>query len=166
MIRLSYLPLLLLLSPAWLSAQVAQEFRSESLSQLDRRFMEDQRIRVDDLARFNLGRQLNGDRDHDLAILQDLLDRRLVRAGQTLELQAMGMVLGDLLAEELGMTWVVYQDQLGRSRALHMPATEHYLFPVTMISRRVEVGAPVAMQNIYDKAYQLMLPHKPRLPFQ
>ena len=166
MSRLSTCLLALILSLGWLPATAQQELQITGLTNLDREFMRTQRSRIDELSRGNLGRQLNGQREHDLAILQGLLDRRLVRAEQTVELQAMGMVLGDLLAEQLGMRWVIYLDKLGRSRALRMPGTDHYLFPVTMISRRAEVGAPVDVQAIYSKAYELMLPHKPKLPFQ
>ena len=158
--------LALVLSLGWLPAAAQQELQITGLTSLDREFMHTQRTYIDDLARGKLGRQLNGQRNHDLVILQDLLDRRLVRAEQPVELQAMGMVLGDLLAEQLGMHWVIYLDELGRSRALRMPDTDHYLFPVTMISRRAEVGAPVDVQAIYSKAYELMSPHKPKLPFQ
>ena len=71
-----------------------------ALGTLDSQFMEQQRNRIDGLARFDLGRQLQADKNHNLDILQTLLDRRVVTANQTVELQAMGVVLGDLLAAE------------------------------------------------------------------
>ncbi len=160
--------LILSLSLSLLSAPTtaAGEPVITQLTNIDRRFMQGQRDRIDSLARTHFGQQINGDKANDLSILQKLLDRQLVRADQTLELQAMGVVLGDLLAAELGMRWIIYQDKLGRSRALHMPATEYYLFPVTMISRRVEADAEVNTNAVYDKAYRLTYPHKTRLPFQ
>lgn len=136
-----------------------------SMSQLDREFMQQQRGRIDDIARSELGRQINGDKDNDLDILQDLVDRRLVRADQTLELQAMGFVLGDLLAEDLGMKWVIYEDRYGRSRALRLGQSDNFLFPVTMISRRIEAGAPVSVIAVFDKARNMILPYKTPLPF-
>ena len=84
--------------------------RISQLSSIDRTFMSNQRSRIDYLARMRLGRQLNSSRDNNLAILQALLDRRLVKSGQTLELQAMGVVLGDELARELSLRWVVVED--------------------------------------------------------
>ena len=136
------------------------------LTALDRGYMDARRSEIDDLSRRYLGRQLRGEKANDLAILQALLDQRRVKPGQTAELQGMGMVLGDLLGDELGMHWVTYEDKLGRSRALRLGDTEHYLFPVTMISRRVEAGSRVNVVAVYDKAYRIIAPHKTPLPFQ
>jgi hypothetical protein len=147
-------------------SQAQQPPRIEPLGALDRSFMQQQRSRIDDLARIKLGRQLRGEREHDLQLLQDLLDRRWVRADQKTELQAMGVVLGDLLAEDLGMRWVVYEDAVGRSRALRLEQTDNYLFPMTMISRRVEAGASVSVEVVYRKASEMIEPYRTPLPFQ
>jgi hypothetical protein len=137
-----------------------------ALTQLDRQFMQEQRQRIDELARSRLGRQLNGSPENDLSILQTLLDRKLVGQDQSLELQAMGMVLGDILAREQAAKWVVYQDQRGRSRALQLGGTDNFLFPVTMISRRAEADAEVDVTAIYEKANRIMQPYRRPLPFQ
>jgi hypothetical protein len=138
----------------------------ESLAIVDRTYMQEQRQRIDELARVNLGRQLHREKAHDLGILQALLDRRLIQPEQTLELQAMGLVMGDILALELELTWVVYEDKYGRSRALRLADTDNFLFPMTMISRRVEAGATVSVQAVYDKAYKMIAPYRKPLPFQ
>ncbi len=143
-----------------------QQYRLSKIGAIDIRFMAQQRVRIDDLARFDLGKQLQGDKANDLDILQTLLDRRLVRADQTLELQAMGVVMGELLAQELNMEWVIYEDRYGRSRALKFKYSDNFLFPVTMISRRAEVGADVQVEKIYRKAMELMKPHRQSMPFQ
>ena len=151
-----------------LSASVAAELspRISDLGSLDREFMARQRQSVDDLARSQLGRQLRIEKANDLAILQALLDRRLVRSGQKMELQAMGVVMGDLLVSELGMKWIVYQDSAGRSRALQLNGSENVLFPITMISRRAEVGAAVDVEAIYAKAMRFIELFRRPLPFQ
>ncbi|MDG1829607.1 MAG: DUF3806 domain-containing protein, partial [Luminiphilus sp.] len=59
-------------------------------------------------------------------------------------------VLGDLFATELNMNWVVYRDPAGRSRALQYGASEVFLFPITMISRRWAVGHQRAVTDIFD----------------
>ena len=137
-----------------------------ALGSLDRQFLQQQRNRVDELARFDLGRQLQTDKNNNLGILQTLLDRRVVTADQTLELQAMGVVLGDLLAAELGMKWVIYEDRYGRSRALQLGSSDNFLFPITMISRRVEAGAQVDVTAVYEKAYKIIDPYRTPLPFR
>jgi len=148
------------------AAGAQTQVRIGELSQLDRQFMAQQRESINDLAAANLGRRLSGDKENDLQILQLLLDKRLVTSEQTRELQAMGVVMGDLLAADLDMDWVIYEDKQGRSRALRYRETDEYLFPVTMISRRREAGNTTPVVEIYRKAYDIIAPLQPPLPFQ
>ena len=132
----------------------------ESLTAIDRQFMGDQRMRVEQLAN-RLGRGLTGVADRDLDTLQRMLDGRLVPAEDTLTLQAMGVVFGDLLGDRLDMDWVVYRDNKGRSRALRYRQMEVYLFPVTMISRRQEGGSERRLKPLFDDTVRdtrLLLP--------
>lgn len=140
--------------------------RIDELSYLDHQYMEQQRTLLEDLARRNYGSGFSGDKERDLKLLQDMLDDRVVRPDQTRELQAMGLIMGDLLAEDLGMHWVVYEDSKGRSRALRYLQTDNYLFPVTMISRRREAGNDKPVVEIYQKAYDIIAPLRPDMPFQ
>ncbi|MEK9934735.1 MAG: DUF3806 domain-containing protein, partial [Luminiphilus sp.] len=78
----------------------------EPLTAIDRQFMADQRQRVEQLAN-RLGRGLTTNVDRDLDTLQRILDDRMVPADDTLTLQAMGLVFGDLLGQQLDMNWVV-----------------------------------------------------------
>ena len=121
----------------------------EPLTALDRQFMAEQRMRVEQLAN-RLGRGLTGVVDRDLDTLQRILDERMVPAEDTLTLQAMGLVFGDLLGERLDMDWVVYRDSKGRSRALRYRQIDVYLFPVTMISRRQEGGSERRLKPLFD----------------
>ncbi len=114
----------------------------------------------------NLGRKFNGNKDHDLDILQSLLDRKLVRTEQKLQLQGMGVIMGDLFAHELNMHWVIYEDRLGRSRALRYQNTDNYLFPMTMISRRREVDNLSTVAAIYQRAVDLIKPQLSKVPLQ
>ena len=132
----------------------------ESLTAIDRQFMADQRMRVEGLAN-RLGRGLTGVADRDLDTLQRILDDRLVPAQDTLTLQAMGVVFGDLLGDHLDMDWVVYRDHKGRSRALRYRQMDVYLFPVTMISRRQEGGSARRLKPLFDdtaRDTRLLLP--------
>ena len=132
----------------------------ESLTAIDRQFMADQRMRVEGLAN-RLGRGLTGVADRDLDTLQRILDDRLVPAQDTLTLQAMGVVFGDLLGDRLDMDWVVYRDHKGRSRALRYRQMDVYLFPVTMISRRQERGSERRLKPLFNDTVRdtrLLLP--------
>jgi hypothetical protein len=136
------------------------------LTNVDREYMNQQRAAIDDLAGRNFGGRISGDTVHDLNVLQRLLETGAVQADQTLELQAMGIVLGDLLAADLDLHWVIYRDNVGRSRALRYRQSDEYLFPATMISRRREADNRKSVADIYQKAYDIMAARKPALPFQ
>jgi len=144
----------------------AGEAKISELSYLDRQFMDQQRALLEELTSRHYGLRFNGNRDHDLELLQRLLDERLVRGDQTRELQAMGVIMGDLLAADLGLRWVVYEDYQGRSRALRDGDTDTYLFPITMISRRREVDNRTPVADIYNKARDIIIDSRPALPFQ
>ena len=157
------LPMLILLA-APVSAQ--DRVWISDLSALDRQYMTRQRTSIDDIARRHFGQGFIGHKDRDLALLQRLLDSGLVRPDQTRELQAMGKILGDLLADELGMHWVIYEDKQGRNRALRYRETDNYLFPMTMISRRQEVANQTPVREIYQRAVDAITPYRTPLPFQ
>lgn len=148
-----------------LSAQ-AEELTIGELSTLDRQYMLQQRNLVDGIARNHFGHGISGDKARDLDTLQRLLDRRLVGPTDTRELQAMGIVMGDLLAAELDMQWVVYEDQLGRTRALRDGRSDSFLFPVTMISRRVEVGNTDRVSEVYQRARDTVMAQREPLPYR
>ncbi len=159
---IGFLTLLMLIG----NVSAGDEQRISSLTALDRQYMDIQRQAIDDLARRHLGRQLNHNTDNNLSILQALLDQKLVRQEQIQLLQSMGVVLGNRLAADLSMQWVVIEDRYGRSRALRLGATDNLLFPITMISRRAKVGARVSTQEIYQKAKDIMQPFIQKGPFQ
>ena len=162
--RYSLLLLVLLLPGGVVQAQ--PEPRVGELSYLDQQFMAQQRALLEELAATNLGRRFNGQRDKDLELLQLLLDRKLVRSEQARELQAMGIIMGDLLAKEHDLRWVVYEDELGRSRALRDDVSDTYLFPVTMISRRRVVDNTTPVADIYTRASTIITEQRPGRPFQ
>ena len=122
----------------------------EPLTAIDRQFMDDQRQRVEQLAN-RLGRGLTADVDRDLDTLQRILDDSMVRADDSLTLQAMGLVFGDLLGQQLDMDWVVYRDRKGRSRALRYREMDIFLFPVTMISRRQQGGSDRRLKQLFEE---------------
>ena len=134
--------------------------RIEPLTAIDQQFMSDQRARVEQLAN-RLGRNLSGQAIRDIDTLQRLLDDGLVPSIDTLSLQAMGVVFGDLLGSQLGMGWIVYRDNAGRSRALSHRDTDVTLFPMTMISRRYQSGSTRRLQSLYDETVANTRPQLP-----
>lgn len=131
----------------------AERSRVEALSGVDRRRLEEQRNLVDELARRHVGTPLSaGHSLEDLRVLQELLDEEILDPDQTYELQALGVALGDVLAEQYGLEWVVVNDEIGRSRALRYGEGEDFVFPVTMISKRVEAKLQVRVRELYEKS--------------
>ncbi len=127
-----------------------------------------QRKLIDDLARRNLGTPLRGDKSSDIRTLQRLLDSQRIAIDDTATLQAMGVALGDLLAKEMRLDWVIFEDKNGRNRALRYKDRQEVLFPITMISRRAEVSDTrinVDVQAIFDKAVESYSPLLPKLPY-
>ncbi|MFK7830836.1 MAG: DUF3806 domain-containing protein [Congregibacter sp.] len=153
---------MLLSRPAW--SQLVDN-RVTELTALDRHYMNTQRELATELTLRHFGARCCRS-VAELDYLQRLLDQRIVHAEQTRELQAMGVVLGDLLAKELDLHWVVYEDINGRSRALQLDNTENFLFPVTMIARRKEANDNTPVRQIYQTAFDTMQAARPPLPFQ
>lgn len=162
-IRILLLALACCVTPPGHAQQTSQV---NELSKLDLAYMDRQRALLGELAAIELGRRFSGDRQRDLDLLQTLLDRRLVRPEQTGELQAMGVVMGDLLAAEYDLHWVVFIDEAGRSRALRYRDSDFMLFPITMISRRWSAGDTTPVADIYQKAADTIARSTPAPPFE
>jgi hypothetical protein len=126
------------------------EWRVEALSLIDQQFMDSQRQSVESLTN-RLGRSLTGTPSRDLDSIQTLLERGLVSEEDMLTLQALGVVMGDLLGRELNMDWVVYRDRAGRSRALRYLDSDIFVFPITLISRRWGVGNHKPVDELYQE---------------
>ena len=117
----------------------------------DRRKLERQRGIVDVLARRHMGAAPRGGALDDLRLLQSLVDDRVLATDQLFELQALGVVLGDVMVEQLDLSWVVVDDQYGRTRALQYGSREDVFFPITMISKRYEKNILVDVDKLYQK---------------
>jgi hypothetical protein len=131
---------------------IAQRKQITPLTSHDEKQLRAQRAKVDELARRHVGTTLTGGASpDDLRILQEILDKKVLSQDQTWELQALGVALGDVMAEQLGLTWVVLEDRLGRSRVLRFRESENLVFPVTMISKRVEGNVRFRVQELFEK---------------
>lgn len=77
----------------------------------------------------------------DLELIQMTLDELNLSPDQGWELQCLGLAFGRvLLAETEDFDWAVVDDEYGRDPALRFLRTDLLLFPLTMISKRVERG--------------------------
>ncbi len=106
---------------------------------------------VRELGAAHLGRGLSDD-DTDLDVLQRLLDLGVPGPEQTFELQCLGIVFGRRVVAALdGVDWVIVEDEYGRDPALRYLRTSLLVFPLTMISKRVEDGEQVRVRELFEE---------------
>jgi len=56
------------------------------------------------------------------------------------ELAVFGTVYGDVLAQEIGLNWVVVTDELGSEYALQYQNKKVFVFPRDLLIKRIERG--------------------------
>lgn len=145
-----------LLSVPVSAASLNDEYRISKPGPGDQNYLDQQYELAKTLVYDALLSRLTGNKDRDLNLLQKLLDGEHLKSHQRRELQALGVVLGRFLAKEFRMDWVIYTDSVGRSRGLQVGNTRQVIFPLTMISRRVEVDARADVKAIYTKASDIV----------
>ena len=144
----------------------AEPWRTEPISPIVKNSMEAQRQSIDDLVRRHFGRQLNGQKDNDIALIQRLLDENIVTSKDVRQLQSMGLILGQILKSQRGLSWIIYIDKYGRSKALQLTGFEkEFIFPVTQISRKAEVGIRVNVAKVYQELEQAVIDIRNKPPF-
>ena len=95
-----------------------------------------------------------------------LLDEKIVGREQVRELQAMGLILGEILKSEKGLSWIIYFDKYGRSRSLQVPGFDkEFIFPATQVSRKAEVGIKVQVREVYQRLEQAVVDIRNKPPF-
>ena len=75
---------------------------------------------------------------------------RVFGPDQTYELQSMGVVLGDVFVQDMGFHWIVVEDESSRDPAVQYKNTSIILYPLTMISKRIERGEEVDVFELYN----------------
>ena len=89
--------------------------------------------------------------DAKLAVVRANLAHGWVGPDDTWKLQALGIALGDALADDLMLDWITVDDDYGRVPALNWPGTSIVLYPVTMISQRIEAGEDVDIDLMFEQ---------------
>jgi len=62
----------------------------------------------------------------------------------------MGIILGDTLVQHCGVEWRAVEDEHGRDPCVQVPGSTVVLFPLTMISKRLEKGEPVDVFDLFN----------------
>lgn len=85
----------------------------------------------------------------DLALLQRIVDAKLIPASATWELQSLGVVFGDALAATIdGLHWWEVTDEYGSDPTLRYRQTQLRINALTMLSKRVEEGKEVDVRRM------------------
>jgi Domain of unknown function (DUF3806) len=88
--------------------------------------------------------------DGKLTLIQRILDAGWIEPTETWKLQSLGITFGDALKQRIGMEWVAVEDEFGRTPSLQLPGSSVILFPLTTISKRIERGESVNVQELFD----------------
>lgn len=86
---------------------------------------------------------------NDLLVAQRLVNDKLLNADQLLELQCLGVILGNVFAAHTSMQWAVVTSEFGEMLALHSEEIGFTLYPLTMISKRMEQGRHIDIPGLY-----------------
>lgn len=89
-----------------------------------------------------------------LRLIETIIDAGWIEPTETWKLQSLGIAFGDVLVQEMGLTWVSVEDELGRDPALQLPTTTIVVFPLTAISKRIERGDKVDVRNLLNEFRQ------------
>ena len=85
-----------------------------------------------------------------LGLLRALRQGGVFQPTQIYELQCMGIVLGDALVQHCDVEWRMVEDAYGRDPCLQVPGSTVVLFPLTMISKRLEKGETVDVFDLFN----------------
>lgn len=152
--------------PAAFAQSSSDTVSVRDLGWIDENQMEQDVAKLNELTLTKVGTPIRRDLG-DLDTLQKLLDQNLIPKDDYKTQQAMGIVLGNVMRADFPDTlvWKIYEDSIGRSRALCVNQTSHCLFPITMLSRRIELGSKPDVKKVYADAITLMEKHLPQMPY-
>jgi hypothetical protein len=131
--------------------EAAREPKFSELTREDSERLDRQRAVVAVAAKQRYGTLALTRTKKDLPILQRLLDDKAFKKSQTYELQSLGVALGDVLASEFALRWVMITDEYGCDPTLRFKKTSININALTMISKRVERDEPVDVFRLLQK---------------
>ena len=95
------------------------------------------------------GSSFDGSLD-DLDLIQQALDSGEIAATDTVDLQALGVPFGQLFINyNPGFNWWMVEDSLGRAPCIRYRETDLLLYPLTLISKRIEDGESVDVRQLF-----------------
>ena len=87
----------------------------------------------------------------DLDLIQGVLDLGAVGPEDAFDLRALGLMFGQVIVKQVDdMDWCMVEDDLGRTPALRYKETSLTVFPMTMISKRVEKAEEIDLHVFFE----------------
>jgi hypothetical protein len=116
----------------------------------DQKRLSDQRAVVEKYLADEASRQKYQTAAGKLGLIRAVLSAKVFKPTQIYELQCLGIVLGDAFVQELKMEWILVEDGSGRDPAVRLPGTSIILYPLTMISKRIERGDKIDVFDMFN----------------
>jgi hypothetical protein len=126
------------------------EQKITALTDADQQRLRDQRAIVERYLGTEDSKQKYKTAAGKLGTIRAILQAGVFKRDQTYELQCLGIILGDAFVQELGMEWIMVEDEHGRDPAVRLPGTSIILYPLTMISKRIERGEQVDVFELFN----------------
>ncbi|MFZ5531616.1 MAG: DUF3806 domain-containing protein [Pseudomonadota bacterium] len=92
-----------------------------------------------------------------IKLLQLIIDSNEIAKEEAVKLQCLGTYLGQAIVEKTGWPWKVIEDEYGTDLAIQIPDRKVWIFPVTMISKRIEDGDLVDVEELFNGVIPLAL---------
>lgn len=85
-------------------------------------------------------------------MLDEIIRTGAIKKDNAWELQSLGIVFGDAIAQQCDLEWKIVEDEYGRDPALIAKGSSLKIFPLTMISKRIERGDGIDVVEFFGKA--------------
>jgi hypothetical protein len=96
---------------------------------------------------YEIYQTLNG----KLELLDKIIKSNCINKTEKYKLQCLGITLGDALVQDLGFNWIEIEDEYGVDPAIKYKDTSLILFPLTMISKRIENDEFVDIFKLFEQ---------------
>jgi hypothetical protein len=128
------------------------EQKITALNEADQKRLRDQRAVVERYLGNEDSKEKYKTATGKLGTIRAIVQGNVFKPEQKYELQCLGIVLGDVFVQDMGMEWIMVEDEYGRDPAVRLPNTTIILYPMTMISKRIERGEKVDVFELYSGA--------------
>jgi hypothetical protein len=86
-----------------------------------------------------------------LELLDTIIKSNWIQKDEKYKLQCLGVTFGDALVQGLNFNWIEIEDDSGTDPALKLGDTSIILFPLTMISKRIENDENIDVFELFEK---------------